>query len=380
MLSIESSVAAILSCQSPNGAIVAAPDYPTYAYCWLRDGSFAAYSLIAAGRRDRALDFLLWCSRTLVSLKPVIDSLEKKLAAGARTSPSDFPPTRFRLDGSVAGDDWPNHQIDGYGAWLWCLAEWHRATGAERLDDRFRPAAELTLRYLSLAWRMPCSDCWEENEDKIHLSTLACVYGGLRALGGLAPELGAAPIAAEVKAFADASILPIGRYPKYLGTTAVDASLLWLALPFGLASADDPAFRSTVERIEATLLRDGGVARYAEDSYYGGGQWVILSAWLGWLYAETGRVAEAEAMLAWVESAADPAGLLPEQVPTRLNDPAYLPVWEGRWGASARPLAWSHAMHLALARAIEGARGSDSAKVPAAGRDAIDTSSSRRPR
>jgi GH15 family glucan-1,4-alpha-glucosidase len=380
MLSIEASVQTLLSCQSPNGAIIAAPNYPTYAYCWLRDGSFAAYALIAAGRKDRALDFLHWCSRTLVSLRPLIDALEEKLAAGLRTSPSDFPPARFRLDGSVAGDDWPNHQIDGYGAWLWCLAEWHRATGAPRLDERFRPAAELTLRYLSLVWRKPCSDCWEENEDKTHLSTLACVYGGLRALDALAPELGAGAVADQVEAFADASILPVGRYPKYLGSTTVDASLLWLALPFGLASADDPAFASTVGRIEATLLRDGGVARYAEDSYYGGGRWVILSAWLGWLYAETGRVAEAEAMLAWVESTADSAGLLPEQVPARLNDPAYLPVWEGRWGTSARPLAWSHAMHLVLVLAILKARGSESAKVPADERDANDTSSSRRPR
>jgi GH15 family glucan-1,4-alpha-glucosidase len=378
MISIDTSIEIMLSCQTPSGAFIAAPTFPTYAYCWLRDGSFIAYSLIEAGRSEPALDFLLWCSRTLLAQSATLEALEAKLSAGAPLAPSDFLPARYRADGSAVRDDWPNFQIDGYGAWLWCLGEWHRAVGADRLDERFRLAAELTLRYLSLSWRLPCSDCWEENVDKTHLSTLACVYGGLASLDRLAPGLGSGVVAREVRAFAASSILPIGRYPKYLGSTAVDASLLWLALPFGLASADDPEFRSTVERIEATLLRDGGVARYAEDSYYGGGQWIILSAWLGWLYAETGRIAEAESMLSWVEAAADREGRLPEQVALRLNDPAFLSPWEARWGASARPLAWSHAMHVVLSLAIGRARGSSMTKASAAGRVAFDISSVRR--
>jgi GH15 family glucan-1,4-alpha-glucosidase len=356
MISVDSSVEILLRCQSPSGAYIAALNYPTYAYCWLRDGSFIAYALIAAGRSDSALEFLRWCARTVSARRADLGALEAKLSAGAATGPEDFLPARYGLDGEPLRDAWPNCQIDGYGAWLWCLGEWHRAVGATCLAQEFRPAAELTLRYLSLAWRLPCSDCWEENADKVHPSTLACVFGGLEALEALAPELGAGRVAREVRSFVSSCILPVGRYPKYLGSTAVDASLLWLALPFGLAAPDDPAFRATVERIEATLLRGNGVARYAEDSYYGGGRWVILSAWLGWLYAEEGRIEEAEAMLSWVESAADSAGLLPEQVAEGLNDPAYLGVWEERWGRSARPLAWSHAMHVVLSRAIDARR------------------------
>jgi Glucoamylase and related glycosyl hydrolases len=312
--------------------------------------------MLVAGEVDSSLSFLRWCARTIAARKSDIDALEAKIRRGEPLAGTDLLPARYKLDGSLSRDDWPNFQSDGYGAWLWCLAEWHKVVGKGRLSDEFREAAELSLRYLGLVWRMPCYDCWEENGDKIHLSTLACVYGGLSALDAIAPSLGSLSLAEEVRTFARSAVLPTGRYAKYIGSTAADASLLWLALPFGLVAEDDPAFLATVARIEATLLREGGVKRYAEDSYYGGGQWIILSAWLGWHYVKTGRLREAEALLAWIEGTADAEGRLPEQVALHLNDPAYLPVWEKRWGKSASPLLWSHAMHIVLAAAIEEAR------------------------
>ena len=352
MLPVSKSVEIILANQDESGAYVACPEFPTYEYCWFRDGSFIAYAMLEAGEVDSAYRFLCWCSGALLAREADISALEGKLSRGEATGPMDFLPARYALDGTLRRDDWPNFQIDGYGAWLWCLAAWHRVRGEVPLAPEFRQADVLCVRYLSRVWKMPNYDCWEEFGDRVHVSTLACVFGGLEAIDALAPDLGAGLVAAEVRAFVRASVLPVGRFPKYLGSTAVDASLLWLALPFGLVAPGDPAFHATVLRIEETLLREGGVKRYAEDSYYGGGQWIILSAWLGWLYAETGRVEEAEAMLSWVQSAADREGRLPEQVARNLNDPSFLRVWEARWGASASPLLWSHAMHIVLAGAI----------------------------
>ncbi len=39
---------------------------------------------------------------------------------------------------------------------------------------------------------------------------------------------------------------------------------------------------------------------------------------------------------------------LPEQVATHLLHPEYLGEWVQRWGSSASPLLWSHAMYLTL--------------------------------
>ena len=140
---------------------------------------------------------------------------------------------------------------------------------------------------------------------------------------------------------------------KYLGSRLVDANLLGLAVPYGVVAADDPRMAATAARIEEDILRGNGLHRYAEDTYYGGGAWVVLSAWLGWYWAEQGGLDLARELLGWVEAQADADGGLPEQVPVNLNDPAYLPVWQERWGEIARPLLWSHAKHLILREAVD---------------------------
>lgn len=41
--------------------------------------------------------------------------------------------------------------------------------------------------------------------------------------------------------------------------------------------------------MEETILHKGGVHRFPEDTYYGGGEWLLLSCWLGWYNASVGR-------------------------------------------------------------------------------------------
>jgi GH15 family glucan-1,4-alpha-glucosidase len=111
--------------------------------------------------------------------------------------------------------------------------------------------------------------------------------------------------------------------------------------------------RTTVDQIEANLHRpQGGVYRYRADTYYGGGEWLLLAAWLGWYYAEVSEFSRAQSLLQWVEAQADARGDLPEQVSTHLLTPEYRSQWEARWGTVARPLLWSHAMHVVLRHAL----------------------------
>jgi GH15 family glucan-1,4-alpha-glucosidase len=129
----------------------------------------------------------------------------------------------------------------------------------------------------------------------------------------------------------------------------VDASLLGVATPYRLLNPEDPIMRATVERIEADLhYPQGGVYRYRADTYYGGGEWLLLAAWLGWYYTEVGEGSKARTLLEWVEAQADARGDLPEQVPAHLLAPEYYDEWEARWGTVARPLLWSHAMYVVL--------------------------------
>lgn len=145
-----------------------------------------------------------------------------------------------------------------------------------------------------------------------------------------------------------------GRLTKFADSTDVDASLIGVATPYRLLLPYDPIIQATVARIETDLhCPGGGVHRYLADTYYGGGEWVLLTAWLGWYYAEIGEREKAQAALQWVEAQADAYGYLPEQVSMHLLSPERYAEWEARWGPPANPLLWSNAMYLILRYALE---------------------------
>ena len=135
---------------------------------------------------------------------------------------------------------------------------------------------------------------------------------------------------------------------KWLGGEALDASLISCGVPFGVLAPDDPLMLGTITEIESSLAH-GGVHRYVEDTYFGGGEWPLLSALLGWHYVATGRREDAYAQLDWIVRHASHDGDIPEQVGDHLLAPAARQAWIDRWGPVATPLLWSHAMFLTLA-------------------------------
>jgi GH15 family glucan-1,4-alpha-glucosidase len=135
---------------------------------------------------------------------------------------------------------------------------------------------------------------------------------------------------------------------KYIGSNFVDGSLLGLAVPYNVILPNDPLMKATVQKIEITLQHGGGVHRYPKDTFYGGGEWILLTTWLGWYYALSGEKNKAVRVKQWVEAQADQINELPEQVPSTLIDASYYEPWKKRWGEIAKPLLWSHAMYIVL--------------------------------
>lgn len=349
---VGSSLKVIKENQSPGGAYVASPNFANYLYSWLRDGAFIAYGMATAGECQSAEKFFRWAGATITRQQPRFAGLMAKKRAGKPIEPHEFLPTRYRLDGSVEEEGWPNHQLDGYGAWIWALAGYLKLSGQRAALPELLPAVGMSADYIAAFWDTPCYDCWEEFGDKIHLSTLACLYGGLQAAAELSGRKELLTTAGQIRQFILEKCVVGGHFVKHLGWPEVDASLLWLAVPFRVFAPDHPLMQATVAEIEKTLFA-GGVKRYAKDTYYGGGEWIILTAWLGWYYTEVGRNAEAQKLLKWIEARAGVNGWLPEQVPEHLNNPEFYPVWQERWGAIANPLLWSHTMYLVLQHALE---------------------------
>lgn len=280
-----SSVATILAGQSPTGAYVACPAFAQYRYSWLRDGSFIADAMSRVGEAKSAEAFFDWVAA-------IVD-------AGAGFD------ARYTLEGERDMTVWPHPQHDGWGLWLWALREHAARHGG---GGRRREAAARTTAHLEQVRYQPCVDWWEEREG-VHAATLACLAAGL------GDDLDLSP--AEER---------------------LDASLL--VLPFlGFGDVD----------VSALVSPGGGVHRHFDDTYYGGGEWLLLTALLGLAEPDC-----AEERLAWVGAHAEPGGLLPEQSQDHLLHPGHYAPWVERWGPPASPLLWSHAMFLTLDHELYG--------------------------
>ena len=378
------SIGVILQNQAESGAYVASPAFPSYAYCWLRDGSFIAHAMDRVGEHTSARAFFRWVDRTIRRHAWKVDRALERLERGDSLEDGHYLHTRYTLDGEEATSDWWNFQLDGYGTWLWALAEHVAITSDTAFLAAVAESVETTVRYLSALWMHPNYDCWEEHSQYVHPYTLAAIYAGLRAAGSVAvtgdrPALGGRecgrlgrtagdpPAAIEaIRCFVLERGVRGGHLVKHINprgeakrpslqrVVAVDASLIGVATPYRLLSPSDPLMQATVARIETDLHRPGGgVYRYLADTYFGGGEWVVLAAWLGWHYAEVGEWERAQELVRWIESQAGGDGRLPEQVSSHLLAPGRYAEWERRWGPVARPLLWSHAMYLILRSAIE---------------------------
>jgi GH15 family glucan-1,4-alpha-glucosidase len=342
---VSRSVEVIEGGQGPAGGYLASPTFATYHYSWFRDGAFTADAISRTGRTASTERFFDWCSRIISARVARIDILiERAVVDGAASiAREEHLHTRYRLDGTESSGFWENFQLDGYGTWLWGLAQHTERHGTD--PARWMPAVEATVRYLRTFWDQPSYDWWEEHPEQVHTSTLGCIWAGLEG----AARLGVADDGTidRVRRLLEHEGVGNGHLVKWLGADAVDASTLALIEPLRVIPAGSAVGRATIEAVENELA-DGGVHRFAADTFYGGGSWVLLAGFLGLCHLALGNRARVDELIGWMAAQADAEGHLPEQVPPLLY-PDRKPEWVERWGPPARPLLWSHAMFITLA-------------------------------
>ena len=345
------SVYLIQRLQDPSGAYPASPTFSAYrGFSWFRDGAFIADAMSAAAAAESAEAFFDWCTRMLVQRRDHVERIVAAASAGTPVPDAEMLDTRFTLDGRAGDAEWWDFQLDGYGTWLWAAAEHTRRTGGDL--EQWREGIDLSVDYLVSSWQRPCYDWWEEHSEHVHVSTLGCIAAGLDAA---APTLdvdraaAARETVAAIRSRIAADGTVNGRLTKWLGADGLDASLLALVSPMRFEVATGTLGAATVAAVAAELEVDGGVHRYADDTYFGGGQWPLLSCMLGLARLDSGDREGAMRSLQWAISTAAASGDLPEQVDWHLLHPQHEQEWIERWGPSAVPLLWSHAMVLRLA-------------------------------
>jgi GH15 family glucan-1,4-alpha-glucosidase len=334
--------------QAASGAFVASPAFTVYRYAWLRDGAFCAHALDVVGEREAAAAWHRWVVRSIEAHRELIGSATRRAADGETPPPESMPPARYTLDGTREqpddDDPWPNFQIDGYGMWLWTL-EAH--LGGDTIPAELASTVGLIAAYLEATWRLKCFNCWEEFDGGEHASTLAAVFAGLQAAARLLDDARWRSAADQIRDELTHRYVVDGRIGRGPSDPRLDGSLAWLSVPFGVLEPADPLASATVDAIRAELAGPGGgIYRYRGDSYFGGGQWLLLTSSLAWHDAAAGNVAGAEAAQEWVRAQALGNGDLPEQVTDCAQEPAMFQPWVERWGPVATPLLWSHAMYL----------------------------------
>ena len=350
------SIRLITGLQTPEGAYPASPAFSAYVgYCWLRDGAFIADAASAAGRVASASRFFDWCADVITRRADKIRWIVAETRAGRPPAAEHMLPARFTFAGEDGMDEWWDFQLDGYGTWLWALAAHLERHGLD--GGRWADAVALTADYLLASWERPCYDWWEEHAQHVHVSTLACIAAGLEAVerAGLLDAVRSAQVRAEAVAvhrLVAGRGTADGHLIKWLGSTAVDGSLAAAIAPLGFADARSETGRRTIAVLEAHLTVGGGTHRYLGDTFFGGGQWPLLTCFLGLAHLAAGDRDRADELFDWAAATATADLDLPEQVPGHLIAPGMRQEWIDRWGPVATPLLWSHAMLLRLGIAL----------------------------
>ncbi|VAV91540.1 Glucoamylase [hydrothermal vent metagenome] len=380
---IDSSIEVIAQNQASSGAYIAAPGYGTYAYSWIRDGAFVAAAMDAYDRRDSAEAFHRWVTRTIENHAHKIQRLEHR-AGDSRNDRLDTLDdttalhTRYTVEGEEGNDNWGNFQLDGYGFWLSSITRHITTSSAD--PEQYHDAMNLVCRYLTLTWERPCFDCWEEYPTYRHSTTWAAIAKGLSDAGRLLNDNSAIATSDDIVKRLNDGLRPDGAMLKFvpgrtthpsdnqppqrtgqaiagherigrlLSPAAIDGSALLVLGSFGPFSRTHPIVSDTLRAIESSLVVDGGVHRYLDDEYYGGGLWIVLAGALACVQASRDPQ-RARTTIRWIESQTDSAGNLGEQTSSDLRRPESLQPWIQRWGPPATPLLWSHAMYLLAADA-----------------------------
>jgi GH15 family glucan-1,4-alpha-glucosidase len=323
---------------APTGGIVAAATTSLpeqlggvrnwdYRYSWLRDATFALYSLMNAGYADEARAWRDWLLRAIAGEPSKLQVLYG-IAGERRVSETELPwlsgykgakPVRI---GNAASRQL---QLDVYGEVMDALHLCQRVGLADQGASWQLQRA--LLGFLESNWNLPDEGIWEVRGPRRHFthSKVMAWVGFDRAVKsveqfGLEGPLDRwRAIRSEIhrsvcKEGFDASL---GAFVQSYGSKELDASLLVMPL-VGFLPATDPRVLATVAAIERQLMREGFVARYATESNVDGlpgreGAFLACSFWLADNYVLQGRSDEARALFERLVALCNDVGLLAEE-------------------------------------------------------------------
>jgi GH15 family glucan-1,4-alpha-glucosidase len=318
----------------PTGAVIAAATTSLpeslggslnwdYRFAWLRDLSLTLRALWVAACPHEPERFFGWVHRATSSR--LTDERHVQIMFGVEAERDLAERVLDHLSGfrdsspvRVGNEAWRQKQLDVLGEVVDAAhVLWHLLG-----DEVGGTVALLVSTFADRAaqrWREPDAGMWEARDEERHYLTskLLCWVALDRAIE-LAPRLGDYAHVRRWKAARKEirqAILErgwneeVGAYTGAFGSDDLDASVLLMPL-VGFLPVDDPRMRATVEKIEAELMWDGLVHRWAGD---GNGGFIICTYWLVECLARAGDVERATELFERTTSYANDLGLLAEE-------------------------------------------------------------------
>jgi GH15 family glucan-1,4-alpha-glucosidase len=325
----------------PTGGIVAAPTTSLpeflggvrnwdYRICWVRDATFALYSLVLGGYLDEARAWRQWLRRALAGTPEQLQIMYG--VTGVRRLTEIELPWLPGYEGSrpvrIGNAAHSQLQLDVWGEMLDTTLVAERA-GLEP-DPEIRRVIGLLMRRLATVWTEPDEGIWEIRGPRRHFThskVMAWVAADRMAkltagAGGGQPE--------RWRALADTIHAEVCRrgfdptqkaFVQSYGSRELDASLLMIPL-VGFLPVTDPRVEGTLAAIQRDLTIDGLVLRYTTESGVDGlppgeGVFLACSFWLVDNLVLQGRHEEARRLFDRLLGLRNDVGLLAEQYDPR---------------------------------------------------------------
>lgn len=268
---------------SHYGSIIAAPTFSLpetiggqrnwdYRYTWIRDASFAVYSLIRLGYSKEAGRFMGWVEQMCRDIKGQ-DRLGIMYSVDGNRQLQEYTLDNFEgYKGSapvrIGNDAYGQLQLDIYGELMDSVYLYNKY--GEPISYDFWKNLEQQINWLANNWDQPDDGIWEVRggRKKFLFSRLACWVALDRAIkiaearsfpcdGNWHPQRDKI-YNSIYKDFWDEEKQAFMQFP---GSQTVDASSLLMPL-FRFIAPKDPRWLSTLKRIEEELVSDALVYRY----------------------------------------------------------------------------------------------------------------------
>ncbi len=353
-----------------GGAIIAANDSDVseratdnYSYQWMRDGSFVANALDAAGYPEITRSYFHFCAKVMHEKGYFLQKYNPDGTLGSSWHP--------RWDNYRKVEMVPI-QEDETALVLWALwKNFEKYHDIELIRELYHnlvvPCADFMVGFRDSATKLPLPswNLWEDRRG-VHTFTCATVVAGLRAAANMARLFaddeeadGYEKAAGEiVAAMAEHLYDPsLGRFIRSLQANGddeltpdptVDASLFGVFY-FDCFDVNDEMVAGTMKAIDEVLRNKtefGGIARFENDGYMRvseevtGNSWFICTLWMADYHiakaTNSDELAPALEILEWTAKRALPSGVLAEQVNPLTGEEL-----------SVSPLTWSHSTFVA---------------------------------